>query len=336
VHNYPTDLIKKFYIVLFLRARIVVYSIMVVVYMLKELKNKNFVFNIVKVPILALAILMMLSMQASACYYDNDGYIGDRVWNDLDKDGKQDWTKYNKEPGIPGVTVNLYKCDGTFVKSTTTDSYGKYWFKVDPCRKYYVEFVLPDGYVFTQKDKAHYTLDSDADTTTGETVCFYVGEYCTINTVDAGMYCQPAPEPAGVGNYVWNDMNVNGIQDDDESGMEGVTVKLYTCSGQLVDTKFTDENGYYEFTNLDAGDYYIQFVSPSGYVFTLAGQGDEDEDSDAENNGATSCFTLNAGDYYNEVDAGVYNREEIPEFPTVAIPMVAIMGLAFVFGRRKE
>jgi hypothetical protein len=71
-------------------------------------------------------------------------------------------------------------------------------------------------------------------------------------------------------------------------------------------------------------------------VFTLAGQGDEDEDSDAENNGATSCFTLNAGDYYNEVDAGVYNREEIPEFPTVAIPMVAIMGLAFVFGRRKE
>jgi hypothetical protein len=119
--------------------------------------------------------------------------------------------------------------------------------------------------------------------------------------------------------------------------MEGVTVKLYTCEGELVATTETDEEGHYDFDDLEAGSYYIEFVSPSGYVFTTANQGDEDEDSDAETGGVTGCFTLNAGDYYNVVDAGLHSTEqEIPEFPTVAIPMVAIVGLAFVFGRRKE
>jgi hypothetical protein len=30
------------------------------------------------------------------------------------------------------------------------------------------------------------------------------------------------------------------------------------------------------------------------------------------------------------------NNEEIPEFPTIAIPMLGIIGLAFVFNRRNE
>jgi 5-hydroxyisourate hydrolase-like protein (transthyretin family) len=333
VHNYPTDLIKKFYIVLFLRARIVVYSIMVVVYMLKELKNKNFVFKSVKVSILLIAAFIALSAQASACHVN----IGDKVWNDLDKDGIQD----TGEPGLEGVNVVLYKynyqTDKWYqVQEKTTDEDGIYSFSVDRWYYYYVKFELIEGYEFSPKDQGDYWYDSDADMTTGNTDCIYAN--CNKDTVDAGMYRQPSPEPASVGNYVWNDLNVNGIQDDGEDGMEGITVKLYDCSSnELVETTTTNSNGHYEFTDLDAGSYYIVFESTSGYVFTIDGQGSEDEDSDAEAGGATSCFTLNAGDYYDTVDAGLHRTDqEIPEFPTVAIPMVAIMGLAFVFGRRKE
>ncbi|MDK2826244.1 MAG: hypothetical protein PWQ44_1424 [Methanolobus sp.] len=309
---------------------------MVVVNTLKESNRKNFVFRIAKVAILMLVAIIALSTQASACHVS----IGDKVWNDLNMDGIQD----SNEPGIPGVNVYLYKYDyckeeWLKIEETTTNENGIYSFSVDKWYYYYVEFELIDGYVFSPKDQGHYyqqyKYDSDADTTTGKTDCIYVTS--SMCTVDAGMYCQPTPEPAGVGNYVWNDLNVNGIQDNGETGMVGITVKLYTCSGQLVATTVTNSSGYYEFADLNAGSYYIEFVSPSGYVFTTANQGGEDVDSDAEAGGITNCFTLNAGDYNSVVDAGLHNSEqEIPEFPTIAIPMVAIIGLAFVFGRRKE
>lgn len=305
--------------------------------MITYLNKSNFVFKFTRVAFVAMVILMMLGVQASACVSEHKYKIGDRVWNDLDKNGAQDWD-YKKhcfaEPGIPDVTVKLYKCDNTFVESTTTNSRGYYKFENVERGYYYVLFVLPEDYTFSPKDKTDSRYDSDAYTN-GKTDCITVSR--DICTVDAGMYCEPTPEPAGVGNYVWNDLNLNGLQESGEIGMEGVTVKLYTCEGELVNTTETDEDGYYEFDDLEAGSYYIQFVSPSGYVFTTANQGDEDEDSDAETGGVTSCFTLNAGDYYNVVDAGLHSTEqEIPEFPTVAIPMLAIVGLAFVFGRRKE
>ena len=310
----------------------VVYTIMVVVNTLKENDKKNFVFKIARVAMLMLVAFIALSSQASACHLT----IGDKVWNDLDMDGKQE----SGEPGISGVNVYLYKynyCKEQWfeVQKTTTDSVGEYNFFVEKGSYYYVKFELIDGYVFSPQCKAKSDKDSDADVVTGNTAWKQICD--NYYKWDAGMYCEPTPEPASVGNYVWNDLNVNGIQDSGESGMSGVTVNLYTCEGQLVATTSTDGDGSYVFNELDAGSYYIEFVSPSGYVFTTENQGNEDEDSDAEAGGITSCFTLNAGDYYNIVDAGLHiSEQEIPEFPTVAIPMVAIIGLAFVFGRRKE
>ncbi|MEZ4555499.1 MAG: SdrD B-like domain-containing protein, partial [Caldilineaceae bacterium] len=54
----------------------------------------------------------------------NTAAMGDYVWHDLNEDGIQDCT----EPGIAGVTVNLYDAGGTFITSTTTDADGLYSF----------------------------------------------------------------------------------------------------------------------------------------------------------------------------------------------------------------
>ncbi|WP_407354988.1 SdrD B-like domain-containing protein [Methanolobus sp. WCC5] len=298
------------------------------------LRSKNdHIWKTIKIAVIASIVLILLSLPASAC---DHGYIGDRVWNDLDKDGKQD----RNEPGLSGVKVNLYKCDGTYLKNTTTDSAGKYIFKVDGRKNYYVEFELPEGFVFSPRDRGSKDYkDSDADEVSGRTICTYIskGEYdCRW---DAGMYEEEEPEPAAVGNFVWLDGNNNGIQENGESGIPGVIVELYTCSGQLVANTTTDGTGFYEFTGLDAGDYKIVFIKPTGYVFAPVLQGgDPSVDSDADTTtGETVCFTLNAGDYYDMVDTGLFRSEqEIPEFPTVAIPMIAILGMAFVFRRRKE
>lgn len=64
--------------------------------------------------------------------------IGNRVWFDADQDGLQD----ADEPGIAGVTVELWKGDEK-VADTTTDDDGEYYFPVDPGTEYTVKFVTP-------------------------------------------------------------------------------------------------------------------------------------------------------------------------------------------------
>jgi len=48
-----------------------------------------------------------------------------------------------------------------------------------------------------------------------------------------------------------------------------VTVNLLGSNGTTVlGTTTTDANGKYSFTNLAQATYYVQVVTPSGYIFT--------------------------------------------------------------------
>jgi len=133
-----------------------------------------------------LAVLMIiLPTFVAAC----NSTIGDRVWNDLDRDGIQDCG----EPGIPDVTVKLYDCNDVLVATTATDADGMYRFNVAP-GDYNVKFTLADGMVFSPADQgADDALDSDADRTTGMTVCTTLDSDEVDLTWDAGMYCITAP-----------------------------------------------------------------------------------------------------------------------------------------------
>src|SRR5699024_4957125 len=85
-----------------------------------------------------------------------------------------------------------------------------------------------------------------------------------------------------VGDYVWLDENQDGIQDDWEQGIGGVTVMLeYNESGEVTDesmwtlvgTTQTNEAGYYRFNDLGAGYYRVRFQIPEGYTVTQANAG---------------------------------------------------------------
>ena len=74
---------------------------------------------------------------------------------------------------------------------------------------------------------------------------------------DVELLCDPAP--IEVGNYVWVDLNQDGIQDPNEPPMANVPVKLYDNAGNLLGTATTDANGHYYFggpnnANLTAGN----------------------------------------------------------------------------------
>ncbi len=114
-------------------------------------------------------------------------------------------------------------------------------------------------------------------------------------------------QKGSIGDKVWYDDNENGIQDAGENGVANVDVKLFDCSGNLINATQTDNNGNYLFSDVPAGNYKVEFVLPSGYVFTTKDAGNDDAvDSDVDNNGLTDCFTLAAGQDDMTWDAGIH------------------------------
>jgi len=111
-----------------------------------------------------------------------------------------------------------------------------------------------------------------------------------------------------VGDYVWNDEDGDGIQDSDETGIDGVTVELYTCDDEFIDSTITSDGGIYELSAFPPGSYYVKFIAPTGYEFTLQDVGSDDTiDSDADpNTGETVCIDFGSGSEYDIWDAGMY------------------------------
>ncbi|WP_149498802.1 SdrD B-like domain-containing protein [Roseiconus lacunae] len=113
------------------------------------------------------------------------GAIGDLVWKDKDRDGKQD----SDEPGFAGVTVKLYDDGGSVIQTTTTDNNGRYEFTGLPGGDYRVGFELPNDYVFTRlRSDISDSRDSDANRSTGLSPVISLEDHEIDHSVDAGIY----------------------------------------------------------------------------------------------------------------------------------------------------
>ncbi|MBP6903046.1 MAG: carboxypeptidase regulatory-like domain-containing protein, partial [Burkholderiaceae bacterium] len=233
--------------------------------------------------------------------------LGDRVWSDADDDGVQD----AGEAGVANVIVILRDANGNQVATTTTDANGDYHFTGLVPSTYSVEFVKPDGYVFSGQDQGgDDAKDSDADTTTGKTVTTVLESGENDLSWDAGLV-----KLASLGDKVFEDKDADGVQDAGEAGIDGVKVKLYNCvTNELVAETTTAGGGLYNFEGLKPGTYHVVFETPNGYVQTTANVGGDDAaDSDAVG-GVTGCYTLNAGDNNTTVDAGFYKLASLGDY----------------------
>jgi hypothetical protein len=233
--------------------------------------------------------------------------IGDKVWFDANGDGNNDGGA--AEPGVAGVTVTLYDAaTGNIVAVTTTDANGNYLFNnLPPNTNYQVGFSAPGGTVLTTGgvlDIANGSTNSDANPLTGRTTTFSSGPAGTqITGVDAGLKNDPK---GAIGDFVWNDLNNNGIQDAGEPGVPGVTMKLYDPGPDglvgggddiLLATTTTDANGYYIFPNLDPAKYFVVATPVAGYTKSTENLGGNDtKDSDFGN--GTGAY---AGSYVSPV-----------------------------------
>ncbi|EZT62192.1 serine-aspartate repeat-containing protein C, partial [Staphylococcus aureus 81629] len=191
--------------------------------------------------------------------------LGDYVWEDTNKDGKQD----ANEKGIKGVYVILKDSNGKELDRTTTDENGKYQFTGLGNGTYSVEFSTPAGYTPTTANAGtDDAVDSDGLTTTG------VIKDADNMTLDSGFYKTPK---YSLGDYVWYDSNKDGKQDSTEKGIKGVKVTLQNEKGEVICTTETDENGKYRFDNLDSGKYKVIFEKPAGLTQTVTNTTEDDK-----------------------------------------------------------
>lgn len=151
-----------------------------------------------------------------------------------------------------------------------------------------------------------------------------------------------------IGNFVWFDGNLNGIQDDgydnEEAGINGIVVKLFKVGEPVtpVDQTLTANHqdgrpGFYLFPHLSSGDYYVEFTVPDYYDITTASIGDEEKDSDgvtkyAGNPGyiktktdiITLVYDVNLGPSYRkyDIDLGLVSKED--SFASLTVTKAAI------------
>ncbi len=198
----------------------------------------------------------------------NAGVIGNQVWYEIDVDGI--YEPGEGEVGIAGVTMELLNSAGTTVlQTTTTGASGDYVFTSLAAGTYRVRVAtnasntailgnyLPTLYVGGTADN---TNKFDASNLTYTIVLPANG----INvTADAGF-----TRKSIIGDFIWWDVDGDGIQDNDEPGIPGVDVQLFndvnnngqfdTGETQVGSTVTTDAKGLYEFKNLLPGNYVVK------------------------------------------------------------------------------
>jgi protocatechuate 3,4-dioxygenase beta subunit len=233
--------------------------------------------------------------------------VGDRVWFDTNANGTQD----AGEPGVSNILVTLYNSSSVAVASRYTDANGNYLFTDVVPGTYTVGVSLPPAMVFTANNGAvSIASNSDINPANGRTASFTVNAGDQITYVDAGIKTQQTAN-GSIGDFVWNDLNKDGVQDAGEPGIAGTTVRLVNATtNTVVATTTTDINGKYIFNDVVPGNYIVEFVTPSGYTTTSklnASPVTSGTDSDADaGTGRTASFTLGAGQRITTIDAGYW------------------------------
>ncbi len=71
-----------------------------------------------------------------------------------------------------------------------------------------------------------------------------------------------------IGDSVWHDLNADGVQDSNESGIDGVTVALVQGS-TVIETKTTASGGKYSFS-AQTGTYSVELTLPANFTNSSA------------------------------------------------------------------
>jgi len=138
----------------------------------------------------------------------------------------------------------------------------------------------------------------------------YIASLLPANDVEACTCSSSSFINGVIGDFVWADLNSNGIQDHGEPGVEGVEVNLLDEFENLLFTTTTDAFGFYQFIELPSGTYIIEAVLLAGTSFTTQNNGSDDVDSDVDiSSGKSGLINILSGTIENSIDIGLLNAD---------------------------
>ncbi|MBC2391165.1 SdrD B-like domain-containing protein [Listeria booriae] len=222
------------------------------------------------------------SIQANAAE-GAKGSISDAMFEDLNGNGQKD----ANEAGISGIKVTLFNDQGVEVATTTSAADGSYNFDNVDEGTYYMHVdtaTFPDNYkLFTTQG-----FGSD-----GNSSYFHVAAGETVSGYHLGFY-----KKAGgtISSTVFNDLNINGKQDEGEAGLSGAKVALYNVSGEKIAETTTAADGSYTFANIPAGTYYEHVTLPKNAKLVSGEQFGSD--------GNTGYFAVNSEQQITNLNVG--------------------------------
>jgi hypothetical protein len=190
------------------------------------------------------------------------------AWNDANGDGIRDLA----ETFIPGLDVSLLDGSGNTLTTTTVDANGKYEFNNLTSGSYRVKFGNIVGKYITLSNIGADDKDSDALGFTARTTdALIAANGLDIINVDAGYV-----NASMIGDFVWIDTDMDGLQGASEVGQNGMKVYLLDGNNTVIDSTFSNVNpsnglnGYYIFDNLPYGTYRIGFTLPENFAYTTS------------------------------------------------------------------
>ena len=217
------------------------------------------------------------------------------VYQDNDYSG----TLNGKEKIVSGFLVKLLDENGNTVVMDKTSVKGRYELTGIPPGNYSLSVTALKNYAFTRLGEGNVILNRTNGDGYSETFSLGLGENRT--GMDIGMIL-----PGTVTGSVFADRNDNGVRDDGENGLTGVTVCLVGEEGEAFRAEI-GPNGNYLFDAVMPGKYRLEYILPENAVFarvtaggnTISGEGTGWSESFAMTSGSQvegpACGALTLG-----------------------------------------
>ena len=264
--------------------------------------------------------------------------IGDRLFSDRDADGRQSVS----DGSASGQTVHLRTALGALVATETTGPDGSFLFKPKVglqgvADEFYVEFDVDLGeFEFTTANVGtDDTVDSDADSLGQTPSVTFTAPGQSVLDLDAGLL-----EVLGlpvIGDRVWLDSNMNGVQDLDEYSRGGSDILLLNELGVEIAGAFAGKDGLYFLPGPPSGTYQLEIVPSEGAALVPKGAGDNtllDSDFDPFTR-RTDFFTYTGGETRRDFDAGIV-IPSAAQIPTVPADDSSVLVNTYTTGDQKE
>lgn len=225
-----------------------------------------------------------------------------QLYSDINVNGRFD----AEEPVFAGATLQVLNGDQVLA---TAQSDGTGIARVPVVRggERDLRVILPEGQVLTVEGEQNDFFDLSA---TGDLTIPYTLPHGEETSLYAGV-----TQPASVRGMLFNDENLSGVLEENETGLAGFTVQAVNDRGEVAAVAVTDDAGDYSFRSLLPAPHTVRFLLQDAYVCTDYSDTGAAMENDviAQNAeyGETAVLSLTPGQQVTGLSCGIFRSATV-------------------------